>query len=64
MGTEDDGGDELVGGRGRTDGRLQRDEGRENVMETRYVRHTDGGTVRVVEPPPSYIELQPLSKES
>ena len=61
--TEDDG-DQLVGGRARTDGRLRRDESQEYVMETEYVRHTDGGTVRVVELPPSYNELQPLSEES
>ena len=60
--TEDDDADQLVGGRGRTDGRLQRDESRENVTETRYVRHTDGGTVRVVELPPSYNEIQPQSE--
>ena len=62
--TEDGDGDQLVGGRGRTDGRLQRDESRENGMETEYVRHTDAGTVRVVELPPSYNEIQPLSEES
>ena len=62
--TEDGDGDELVGGRARTNGRLQRDERPEDVMETRYVRHTDAGTVRVVELPPSYNELQPQSEES
>ena len=62
--TEDDDGDQLVGGQARTDGRLQRDESRENVLETRYVRHTDAGTVRVVELPPSYNQLQPPSEAS
>ena len=62
--TENDDGDQLVGGRAGTDGRLQRNESRENVMETEYVRHTDAGRVRVVELPPSYNELQPLSEES
>ena len=62
--TEDDDGDQLVGDRARTDGRLHWDERRESVMETRYVRHTDGGTVRVVELPPSYNELQPQSEAS
>ena len=62
--TEDDDGDQLVGSRARTDGRLRRDERRESVMETRYVRHTDAGTVRVVELPPLYNELQLQSEES
>ena len=62
--TEDDDRDQLVGGQARTDARLQRDESRENVMETRYVRHTDAGTVRVVELPPSYNQLQPPSEAS
>ena len=62
--TEEDDGDQLVGGRARTDGRHRRDERRENPMETQYVRHTDGGTVRVVELPPSYNELPPQSEES
>ena len=61
--TEDDDRDQLVGGRARTDGRLRRGESRENGMETEYVRHTDAGTVRVIELPPSYNELQPLSEE-
>ena len=61
---EDDDGDQVVGSRARTDGRLRRDESRENVMETQYVRHTDAGTVRVVELPPSYNEIQPESEAS
>ena len=60
--TEDDDGGQLVGGRARTG--LQRNESRENVMETEYVRYTNGGTVRVVELPPLYSELQPQSEES
>ena len=57
--TEDDDGDQMVGSQARTDGRLRRDGSRGDVMETEYVRHTDAGTVRVVELPPSYNELQP-----
>ena len=62
--SEDDDGDQLVGGRTRADGRLRRDESGGGVTETRYVRHTDAGTVRVVELPPSYNEIQPQSEAS
>ena len=57
--TGDDDGDQLVGSRARIDRRRRRDGSRGDVMETEYVRHTDAGTVRVVELPPSYNELQP-----
>ena len=53
-GDGDDARDQLVGGRARTDGRPRRDGGRGDVIETQYVRHTDAGGVRAVEPPPSY----------
>jgi len=55
----DDDGDQLVGGRARTDGRPRRDEGWEDVMETQYVRHTDAGAIGVIELPPSYHDLPP-----
>ena len=54
-----DDGEQLGSGRARTDGHLQGDGSRENVIGTEYLRHTDAGAVRVVELPPSYNELQP-----
>ena len=53
-----DGGDGDGDGRARTDGRLRRDRRREDVIATRYVRHTDAGEVGVAEQPPLYDELR------
>ena len=61
VGTEStgtDGGDSDGDGRARTDGLLRRDGRREDVIATRYVRHTDAGEVRVAEQPPLYNELK------
>ena len=42
----------------RMDGGSGRRQSRENVIGTAYLTHTDAGAVRVVELPPSYIDLR------